>query len=102
MQPCSARINTKNKVLLAWSFYICEAVCKFLFLKKKLSCFAAIVALAFFFSFIALLSGAASGVGSGHGSEDEHPAQQQSQHAQGGAAHEPTRAPKHPQVAKPR
>lgn len=43
--------------------------------------------------------GAASCVGSGHGSEDEHLGQQQSQHAQGGPAHEPVVAPQHTQVA---
>lgn len=42
--------------------------------------------------------GAASCVRSGDGSEDEHPGQQQSQHAQGGPAHEPTIAPQHTQV----
>lgn len=42
--------------------------------------------------------GAASCVRSGYGSEDEHPGQQQSQHAQGGPAHEPTIAPQHTQV----
>lgn len=42
--------------------------------------------------------GAASCVRSGNGSEDEHPGQQQSQHAQGGPAHEPTITPQHTQV----
>lgn len=50
---------------------------------KNVLIFAAIIALAFgfltflffFFPSLALLSGAASRVGSGHGSEDEHPAQ---------------------------
>lgn len=43
--------------------------------------------------------GAASCVRSGYGSEDEHPGQQQSQHAQGGPAHEPTITPQHTQVS---
>lgn len=45
-------------------------------------------------------AGATPGVGSGHGSEDEHPGQQQSQHAQGGPAHEPAITPQHTQVAE--
>lgn len=44
--------------------------------------------------------GAAPSVRSGDGAEDEHPGQQQGQHAQGGPAHEPTITPEHTQVAE--
>lgn len=50
--------------------------------------------------FVRLHPGAASCFGSGNGSENEHPDQQQSQHAQGGPAHEQAVAPQHTQVTE--
>lgn len=50
--------------------------------------------------FCPVIPGAAPRNGSGDGSEDEHPGQQPSQHAQGGPAHEQTIAPQHTQVTQ--
>lgn len=44
------------------------------------------------------VSGAASDHGAGDGAENEHAGQQQSQHAAGGAAHEPAVPPQHTAV----
>lgn len=70
--------------------------------QKVLKCFLCRLLLNIFFCFFFFFygAGATPGVGSGHGSEDEHLGQQQSQHAQGGPAHEPAITPQHTQVAE--